>query len=100
MRSKIPDTGDLLARKREAADFVVKGVVKLTQLAGHQQQIEIHWLVYDAAGQEAGDVAQGHDIEQGSLDHLWGEVADAVTTEAAGGVHEVITNWSGRKKTS
>jgi len=75
-------------------------VVKLTQLAGHQQQIEIHWLVYDAAGQEAGDVAQGHDIEQGSLDHLWGEVADAVTTEAAGGVHEVITNWSGRKKTS
>ena len=99
LRSKIPDTGDLLVGRAAAADFTVRGVVKLTQLAGHQQQIEIHWLVFDAAGKEAGDVAQGHDIEQGSLDHLWGDVADAVASEAAGGVHEVITNWSGRKKT-
>jgi hypothetical protein len=100
MRVKIPDTGDLLVAKAASADFVVHGVVKLTQLAGHQQQIEIHWLVYDAGGKEAGDVAQGHDIDQGSLDRLWGDVAEAVAAEAAGGVHEVITNWSGRKKTS
>jgi hypothetical protein len=98
MRIKLPDTGDLVVRYEQSADFVVRGVVKLTQLAGHQQQIEIHWLVYDTRGEEAGDVAQGHDIDQGSLDRYWGDVAVAVASEAAGGVHRVITNWSGRKR--
>jgi hypothetical protein len=98
MRSKIPDTGDMLVARPESADFVVRGVVRQTPLAGKQQQVEIHWLVYDARGREAGDVAQGHDIAAGALDHLWGDVAVAVAAEAAGGVHEVITNWSGRKK--
>ena len=60
--------------------------------------MEIHWIVTDATGKEAGDVAQGHDIEHGSLAHYWGDVANAVAAEAAGGVHEVITNWSGRKR--
>ena len=68
----------------QSADFTVRGVVKLSQLAGHQQQIEIHWLVYDRGGKEAGDVAQGHDIEQGSLDHMWGDVAAAVATRGGG----------------
>jgi hypothetical protein len=99
MRQKLPETGDMVVAQQASADFVVRGVVKLSQLAGHQQQIEIHWLVFDSRGKEAGDVAQGHDIDQGSLDHLWGDVAVAVASEAAGGVHDVITNWSGRKKT-
>ena len=98
MRTKIPDTGDMLVARPESADFVVRGVVRQTPLAGKQQQVEIHWLIYDAQGHEAGDVAQGHDIAAGSLDRLWGDVAAAVAAEAAGGVHEVITNWSGRKK--
>jgi hypothetical protein len=98
MRVKLPDTGDMVVAQQESADFVVRGVVRVTQLAGKQQQIEIHWLVYDSRGKEAGDVAQGHDIDQGALDRFWGEVAVAVAGEAAGGVHEVITNWSGRKR--
>lgn len=98
MRSKLPDTGDMLVAHAESADFVVKGVVRQTALAGGQEQIEIHWLVFDARGKEAGDVAQGHDIAKGSLDRYWGDVAVAVAAEAAGGVHSVITNWSGRKR--
>jgi hypothetical protein len=98
MRAKLPETGDMLAQRPDEADFVLRGVVKMTQLAGKQQQVEIHWLVYDSRGKEAGDVAQGHDIDQGALDRYWGDVAVAVAGEAAGGVHDVITNWSGRKK--
>jgi hypothetical protein len=98
MRQKLPDTGDLVVAHQESADFTVRGVVHMTQLAGSQQQVEIHWLVYDVRGKEAGDVAQGHDIDQGTLDRHWGDVAVAVAGEAAGGVHDVITNWSGRKK--
>ncbi len=99
MRAKLPDTGDVLATSAAGADFIVRGTVHIAQLAGRQQQVEIHWLVYDTQGKEAGDIAQGHDIDQGSLDHYWGDVASAVADEAAPGVHEVITNWSGRKKT-
>jgi hypothetical protein len=98
MRQKLPDTGDLVVKKRDTADFTVRGIVKITDLPSKQQQVEIHWLVTDANGKEAGDVAQGHDVEHGTLDHYWGDIAVAVAAEAAGGVHEVITNWSGRKR--
>ncbi len=99
MRVKLPDAGDEVVTRQEDADFVVKGIVKITALPGNrQQQVEIHWLVMDPNGREAGDVAQGHDIDAGTLDHYWGDVSVAVADEAAGGVHEVITNWSGRKR--
>jgi len=98
MRIRIPDTGDQIVDKIDTADFLLRGTVKLTDEPGGQQQVEIHWLVSDRAGHLAGDVAQGHDVGKGTLDHYWGDVAAAVTDEAAGGVHEVITNFSGRRK--
>jgi hypothetical protein len=98
IRAKLPDTGDLLVKAPDGADFTLRGTVKITDMAGNQQQVEIHWKVFDPDGKEAGDVAQGHDVEKGSLDHYWGDVAAAVADEAAGGVHEVITNWTGRRR--
>ncbi len=98
MRRRLPQTGDLLVSAAYAADFTVRGTVKMTDEPGGQQQVEIHWLVDDPNGHLAGDVAQGHDVARGSLDRYWGDVADVVTEEAAGGVHDVITNYSGRRK--
>jgi hypothetical protein len=98
MRAKIPDTGDLVVSASETADFLVRGTVRLTDEPDHQQQVEIHWIVTDLHGKEAGDVAQGHDFPHGALDGYWGDIAAAVADEAAGGVHQVITNFSGRKK--
>lgn len=100
MRVYLPQTGDMLAKSATDADFTVQGQVRSKALAGNQQQIEIHWVVRDAQGHEAGDVAQGHDFPVGSLDRFWGDVAVVVAQEAAGGVHEVITNWSGRRRAS
>jgi hypothetical protein len=97
MRRLLPETGDQLVSTQAEADFLLRGIVKLTDVAGGEQQVEIHWQVADATGKIAGDVAQGHDFPAGALNHFWGEVAVAVASEAAGGVHEVITNWSGRK---
>jgi len=99
MRIRLPDTGDQLVEQAYSADFLLRGTVKMTDEPGGQQQVEIHWLVSDPAGHLAGDVAQGHDVAKGTLDHYWGDIAAAVTDEAAGGVHEVITNYSGRRKT-
>ena len=98
MRKKIPDTGDQLVDRAAAADFLLRGTVRVTDEPDGQQQVEIHWLVSDASGRLAGDVAQGHDVPKGTLDRFWGDIAGVVTDEAAGGVHEVITNFSGRKK--
>ncbi len=98
MRLKLPQTGDLLVPQAASADFTLRGTVKMTDEPGGQQQVEIHWVVSDPSGRVAGDVAQGHDIPRGSLDHAWGEVAAVVADEAAGGVREVITNFSGRKR--
>jgi hypothetical protein len=98
MRRHLPETGDQLVDTREDADFLLRALVHVTDVAGGEQQVEIHWQVADPTGKIAGDVAQGHDFPAGALDRFWGQVAVAVATEAAGGVHEVITNWSGRKK--
>ncbi len=98
MRARLPETGDQIVDRAASADFLLRGTVKVTDEPGGQQQVEIHWLVSDPAGHLAGDVAQGHDVGKGTLDHYWGDIAAAVTEEAAGGVHEVITNYSGRRK--
>ena len=97
MHAKLPDTGDMLVNTRNEADFIVTGIVKITNVAGNEQQVEIHWIVTDPNNRQAGDVAQGHDIPHGLLDHYWGDIASVIADEAAGGVHEVITNWSGRR---
>ncbi len=97
MRAKLPDTGDVLAADAALADFTVRCTVRMTNLPSGEQQVEIHWHVLAANGHEAGDVAQGHDITKGALDRYWGDVAEAVTAEAAGGIHDVITNFTGRR---
>ena len=96
MRQKLPQTGDLLVGSAVSADFSLHGTVRVTDVPGGQQQVEIHWLVNDRQGRSAGDVAQGHDLPRGTLNRSWGDIATVITDEAAGGVHEVITNFSGR----
>ncbi len=98
MRARLPDTGDILVNKPAAADFLLAGTVAVTDVAGGQQQVEIHWVVRDPQGRIAGDVAQGKDLPRGMLDHLWGDIAAVITDQAAGGVHDVITNYSGRRR--
>jgi hypothetical protein len=98
MRRHLPETGDQIVDTRADADFLLRALVHITDVAGGQQQVEIHWQVADAAGLIAGEAAQVHDFPAGALDRFWGQVAVAVASEAAGGVHEIITNASGRKK--
>ena len=97
MRTRLPDTGDQVVGKPANADFTLNGTVRVSDLPSGQQQVEIHWIVTGSRGQLAGDVAQGKDIPKGSLSGYWGDVAVAITDEAADGVREVITNWSGRQ---
>ena len=81
-----------------AADFTVEGDIKTAPGAGNTTRVEIQWIVTDAKGQESGRVVQINEVPPHTLDQFWGEVAVVVANEAAGGVHEVITNATGRGK--
>ncbi|WP_222546210.1 hypothetical protein [Asaia lannensis] len=99
--ASFPDRHDKLDSDAKAADYSVEGIVTLSDgpagMTGHPvQHIEIVWRTVAADGKEAGAATQLHDIDAHSLDGAWGDVAMAAASEAAGAVHQIITNYSGR----
>ncbi len=96
MTTRLPGLGDVVQDAAKGADFSVEGQVKTAPGAGKTTRIEIQWIINDVQGRERGRVVQLNEVPVGSLDLYWGEVAIAVATEAAGGVHEVVVQASGR----
>ena len=99
MLARLPTLGDVMVDKPSDADFTVRGEVKTAPGAKGAVRVEIQWIVTDAKSRESGRVVQINEVPAGSLDHYWGEVAEVVATEAAGGVHEVVVQASGRGDT-
>jgi hypothetical protein len=96
MLARLPTLGDVMVDKPSDADFTIRGEIKTAPGAKGAMRIEIQWIVTDAKSRESGRVVQINEVPAGSLDHYWGEVAEVVATEAAGGVHEVVVQASGR----
>ena len=96
MLLKLPALGDVVQDTAKGADFSVEGDVVTAPGAGNTTRVEIQWIVNDARGVEDGRVVQINEVPPHTLDQYWGEVAVVVAAEAAGGVHEVITNATGR----
>lgn len=99
--ASFPDQHDKLESNVKNADYSVETTVTLSDgpagMTGHPtQHIEIIWRTVAADGKEAGAATQLHDIDAHSLDGAWGDVAMVAASEAAGGVHQIITNYSGR----
>ena len=95
------DAEDAVQDNPRDADFTVSCVVTVSEVipggSGHpQQHLQLVWRVVDAQGKESGAATQLHDIDAHSLDGHWGEVALAAAQEAAGGVRQVISRYSGR----
>ncbi len=99
MTTKLPGLGDVVQDTAKGADFSVEGDVHTSPGVGSTTRVEIQWIVNDARGGEDGRVVQINEVPSHSLDQFWGDVAVAVANEAAGGVHEVVTNATGRGKT-
>jgi hypothetical protein len=98
MTDRLPNLGDIVQDTTKGADFTVSGQIKTAMEANQKQRIEIQWIVSDAKGQERGRVVQLNEVQPGSLDSYWGDVALVVAQEAAGGVHEIVLQASGREK--
>jgi hypothetical protein len=100
MIARLPTLGDIVQNNPANADFTVRGEIKTAPGATKgTMRVEIQWIVIDAKARESGRVVQINEVAAGSLDSYWGEVAEVVATEAAGGVHEVVLQASGRGST-
>jgi hypothetical protein len=97
----LPDARDQLQPAAKGADYTIRSTVSVTDgpagTTGHpQQHVEIVWHVLAADGKEAGAATQLHDVDAHSLDGPWGDVAAAAAGEAAGGVRQIVSTYSGR----
>ena len=92
MSAQLSNLGLVVQNTAQGSDYQVAGAVKIAPALPGQSRIEIQWTVLDPYGREAGHLLQMNDIAQGSLDRYWGDVAQVVAQEAAGGVRDVIVN--------
>ncbi len=97
LRLQLPDTGDVVQGAARDADFTVRGEVHVVPDPHDTERVEVTWIVTDSENREAGRVAQLNDVPKGTLDVYWGDVALVVAQQAASGIHDVITNSSGRR---
>jgi hypothetical protein len=103
MRAHLSALGEAVQDSPNGADFVVQGRVRVVPIGSGQQRVEIQWIVTQPSradmpgGAERGRVVQLNNVPAGSLNGIWGEVADAVAGEASGGVREVVLRQSGRE---
>jgi hypothetical protein len=98
MLLKLPSLGDVVQDTAKDADFTVVGQVKTGDGPKGAMSVELQWIVTTPKGQEAGRVVQLNEVPAHTLDAYWGDVAAVAAAEAAGGVHEVVVQQTGRGK--
>ncbi|WP_239020265.1 hypothetical protein [Novacetimonas pomaceti] len=97
--ASLRDAHDQIQHSQSGADFTVGCTVVVTQLpvsGPARQRLTLTWRVVDSHGKEAGAATQIHDIAAHTLDGKWGDAAEAAGEEAAGGVRQIISRYSGR----
>ncbi len=88
MRRALAAYGLKSSKTLENADFIVLGSVYLSDSADSSahQSIAVDWTVMSPDGERIGTVNQSNVIQRGSLDGVWGPVAQAVAENGAEGI--------------
>jgi hypothetical protein len=92
--SIVPSNGDT------ASALSVVGTVKLDPPKNGKQHVAINWALMDAGGRQLGIVSQQNDVQSGTLDGRWGDVANAVASAAAPGIVALIAKAEKTKPSS
>lgn len=79
-----------LAESREAAEYVLSGVIAVAPPNEGAQAITLLWKVSRPNGDAVGEARQVNAVPAGSLDRAWGMVAHLAAQAAAPGVVEVL----------
>lgn len=82
--SVVPPTGGA------TKTLAIVGSVKLDPPRAGKQHVAISWILLDPGGKQLGVVSQQNDVQPGSLDGRWGDVANAVASAAAPGIVALI----------
>ncbi|MGH6817070.1 MAG: hypothetical protein ACREC6_15340 [Hyphomicrobiaceae bacterium] len=83
-------TADRAAREA----YRIEGNVRLGRVADGKQAIEIDWVVKDPRGTSLGTVSQKNEIDAGSLDGVWGPMADEAAADAMQGILKLLRSSS------
>jgi hypothetical protein len=92
MARDLPPLGDDITATKADADFTVSAVVSTKPDSNNQILVQLNWLVHDASNRSIGQVTQLHDVNPPDITPYWGDTAAAAASEAAAGVHTVISN--------
>ncbi len=92
MRDFLSRYGYVLQDASEGATFGLEGRVLMVPIPGNKQRVEISWRVSRRDGEELGQVVQMNEVQAGSLNRPWGDVAYVVAEEAAGAIRTVLVN--------
>jgi len=88
----LPPLGDDITTTKSNADFIVNAVVSTKPDSNNQILVQLNWLVHDAGNRSIGQVTQLHDVNPPDISPYWGDTAAAAASEAADGIHTVISN--------
>jgi hypothetical protein len=88
----LPDTGVVLTKKQQGADFAVTANVKTQPQPNGTLLVELDWILHDANNRVIGQVTQLHALMPTDIEPYWGDVAAAAAQQAAGGIREAISH--------
>lgn len=97
LKRDLPALGIVMVERKDDADFVVAGTVKVSPNAGAPTDqpsdiVELAWTVKSQSGRFIGKVSQLHDLKPSEMAPYWGDIAAAAAKQAALGIKQVITN--------
>ena len=79
-----------VVRSRQDAQYLVKGVVSVSQPFHGKSDVSITWRVISSDGKELGKINQNNSVPVGALNNRWGRIAFAVAKGASAGIKDVV----------
>jgi hypothetical protein len=91
MKRALSGQGIKLVSTAKPGTYKIQGRVEVGPAANGQQPITIRWVVVDPAGKQMEKtVVQNNNIEAGTLDGAWGEIAEQAAGAAAAEVTKLL----------
>ena len=90
--------GNQVVTSRQAAQYLVKGVVSVSRPVRGKSDVAITWRVISGDGKELGRITQNNRVPAGALNNRWGRLAFAVAKGASGGIKGVVSGAGHRNQ--
>jgi hypothetical protein len=93
MRRSLATAGWTVLNAPSKNALTIAGRVEMEEPSGNMQKVSLQWEVEAPDGKKLGDVNQANNVQAGSLDAGWGEIAGFAVEAAASGIFELINKF-------